>query len=150
MSIRDAVLKEIERGTLHQTSDNTAALRALVDTKIVTVDALCGAVNVLFRKYGRLCYEQHVRSISGNVCMVFPDHTLYPPAFAYALDRGVFDAKEQARIRFDHGGTKESFVSEHRVDTLCQRIVEGWLDTTPPPEHKPSDSDMDDHCCCSH
>lgn len=153
MSIKDhvqtAVQNAIEKGSLFLTADDKTTLIVLVTAKIITTEALTAMVHVLLRKSRRLSYEQHVRSARGffpRQYDIWPDHTLAPDAFAYALHFGEFNQREERNIGFDHGDTKESFIAQYHVNTLRERIVDKWLTIAPPPEHIWPKEDNDSYC----
>lgn len=130
--VREAVLKEItDRYRLFPiwvtpNDDEKTLLITLVKTEIVTIKDLREATGEQWRRAGRLCYGMHRRLNAPLGRIDWPDQN-YLVALAYALTHGAFSDEEEARIKFDRGDTKDSFIARYNVGTLCQRTVDSWL-----------------------
>lgn len=85
----------------------TKVLNFLINEDIITHAQLLEAIDVLLKRVGRSCYEEHRNG--GQ----YPDHTSSPQAFAYALKHGELSFKEARIIKFDHGETQQSFVESY-------------------------------------
>lgn len=147
-AVHSAIRVALVKCSLHLSKPDRIALATLFKEGFIQEDDLKFEADRKLREIGRACYAEHVASSSGSY-RIWPDHTFSPEAFAYALAKGEFTRSEKWQIRFDHGDTEESFIKQYGVDTLLERTVKQWLDTTPLPERMP-DSDEGGHCCCSH
>lgn len=134
------------------TQDDKRVLIALVAAEIITRADLEPVAHKKLCADGRTSYKGHLDSLRWNApYIIHPDHTIAPGALAYALEFHVFNQKEERKIKFDHGDTKESFIAQYAVDTLCERVVDQWLTITLPEDQQPDQSTKDDSLCsCSH
>jgi hypothetical protein len=78
--------------------------------------------------YGRICYEQHIKSFR-LFCRTrrYPDHVDSPHALAFAIRAGEFLPHELKKIRFDHGENIATFMPDvdiNLVDHVVQQLLE--------------------------
>lgn len=69
---------------------------------------------------GRECYRQHVERHE------YPDHTISPHAFAYAIHNDEFTQAELASIEFDHDDNLESFMAD-KIANLPEKVLKGLV-----------------------
>lgn len=115
VSLAELTLNAVKRVTLYDGQIDSSSwdrrrikvLNFLIQEDIITQIQLLEAVDFLLKKVGRSCYEEHRNG--GQ----YPDHTVSPQAFAYALKHGELSFKEARIIKFDHGETQQSFVESY-------------------------------------
>ena len=100
--------------------DNRSAriLAVLLEEEVLQKQDVVDHIHPRLIELGRRCFEQYQRG-------EYPDHTISPEAFAYALHHREFSHKEERGIRFDHGETVASFINEYnKNDALPERIFQ--------------------------
>jgi hypothetical protein len=104
-----------ERFVINWNGSDTGILNCFLQGKVVSKEKVLELLHNRLKIAGRECYKQH--QSSGQ----YPDHTISPPAFAYALLHNEFTLKEAAGTKFDHGETKETFIALYE-DKLLEDV----------------------------
>jgi len=89
----------------------------LLEEGVVQEGEVLGRIGKHLQELGRFCFTQHRRHGT------YPDHTISPEAFAYALEHGEFTDTEKASIRFDHGYTVATFIQSYGVTDVREKIL---------------------------
>lgn len=146
--IREVVLNELSNNLSkcsYFLETDRRVLIALVSAGVITKADLLPIANKKLCVDGRGCYDRHIWSLKHGDNIMYPDHTFAPEAFAYALAHNVFSTKEESRIKFDHGDTKETFIAQYGMNMQCLHLVDSWL--KPPNETTTSSSDSSCEGC---
>lgn len=127
-ALKRALMNKLDALVLHSTIINPRLLLGWDDScarilKVFLEEGMVQEGEVLERigkqlqELGRSCFVQHQRYGT------YPDHTISPEAFAYALGHGEFTEEEKATIRFDHGETVPSFIQSYGDTDVRERIL---------------------------
>lgn len=137
-AVSEIHISDILGSPLGWSNKHVHILRELLSTEVVCEADLHQAVHGRLCEMGRASYDEHR---AGE----HPDHTRSPEAFAYALLHNVFTPREEYRIRFDHGDTKESFIRSYE-NNIRERVVKALLTERAAPSLSVRDTDL----CCHH
>lgn len=107
--------------TQNWSPDSRKLLKFLIDGEYIRNDQLIQKIHESLIHAGRRNFNLY---ISGNL---EPDHLPSPTALAYALKHAAFSGKEREQIRFGHGETEYSFITENVSENICEVILEKLL-----------------------
>lgn len=121
---------------------DTLLLKWMIESHYISETKLSAAVHLGLCNLGRKCYLWCQNGSSFRIN--YPDHSLSPEAFGYAIRQGAITPEEAATIRFDHNETLEGFIAggDGLLESVMEQLAEGVL------PFKTADSTDSDSCFC--
>lgn len=97
-------------------------LQFCIQHEVITEEQIKVYIRDRILAFGHECGDEHVRSLNGKET-VWPDHVFSPHALALALMWGTITEKETRMIKFDHGDTLETFISQYADEKMADRVL---------------------------